>query len=186
MPRILPYLLAASCTLSLSCSKKESTATSPASDAAPAPVDACALLTSEEIVSVQGEPVQQTTPTTQMSGGFAIAQCYFALPTHTNSIVVTVTQPATSDTRALSAHWSEMFHLSGGAEREAGEKKEKTPPREVPGLGEQAYWTGSPMMGALYVLQGNRFIRISIGGPGEVDTKINKSEALAEFILKRL
>ena len=185
MPRIILCLLAAGCTLLAGCSKNERSAAAPPNDAPPGPVDACALLTSEEIASVQGEAVQQTTPTTQSAAGFAVSQCYFALPTHANSIVVTVTQPAAGDARALRAQWDEMFRSEGG-ERERGEEKEKAPPREVPGIGEQAYWTGSSITGALYILHGDRQIRISLGGAGDTNAKIDKAEALAEFILKRL
>jgi hypothetical protein len=144
------------------------------------------LLTSEEIASVQGEPIQQTTPTTQSAAGFAVSQCYFALPTHANSIVVTVTQPAAGDARALKAQWNETFHSGSEREREGVEEKEKAPPRAVAGLGEDAFWTGSSITGALYILQGSRQIRISLGGAGDTNVKINKAEALAEFILKRL
>jgi hypothetical protein len=31
-------------------------------------------------------------------------------------------------------------------------------------VGEEAYWLGSPMVGALYVLKANTFLRISVGG----------------------
>ena len=56
----------------------------------------------------------------------------------------------------------------------------------MPGIGEQAYWTGSSITGALYILHGDRQIRISLGGAGDTNAKIDKAEALAEFILKRL
>jgi hypothetical protein len=185
MQKLPPYLVAGVCALFVSCSKQERAATAPMNEPPPPAVDACALLTSEEIASVQGEPIQQTTPTTQSAAGFVVSQCYYALPTHTNSIVVTVTQPATSDARALNVQWNEMFH-SNRAERDEGEEKEKAPPREVAGIGEQAYWTGSSITGALYVLHGNRHLRISVGGAGDENAKIDKTEALAEFILKRL
>lgn len=185
MKRILPYLCAFGCTLFASCSERQPVANAPAApEEKVAPVDACALLTSEEIASVQGEPVQQTTPTTKATGVFAVSQCYFALPTHSNSIVVTVTQAGNA--RELSRQWSEMFHSEHTEREEKEEGKEKAPPREVQGLGEQAYWTGSSIAGALYVLKGNRHVRISVGGPGDVNAKIDKAEALAEFILKRL
>jgi len=185
MRRLLPCLLLAGSTLFLGCSKNERSAAAPPNEPPAAPLDACALLSSEEVASVQGEAIQQTTPTTQSVGGFAVAQCYFALPTHTNSIVVTVTQPAAGDARALRAQWDEMFR-SGGGEPAGEEEKDKTPPREVPGVGEQAYWTGSHITGALYVLQGNRNVRISVGGAGDTNAKIDKAKRLAEFILKRL
>src|SRR5437868_155292 len=55
---------------------------------------ACSLLTSSEIESVQGQPVQGTVPSSQSYGGFDVGQCYFTLPTSSNSVVLTVTQPA--------------------------------------------------------------------------------------------
>jgi hypothetical protein len=40
--------------------------------------------------------------------------------------------------------------------------------------------------GALYVLKGNNYIRISVGGAGDQADKIRKSKALAQSILGRL
>jgi len=40
--------------------------------------------------------------------------------------------------------------------------------------------------GALYVLKGNSYFRISIGGAGDQAEKIDKSKKLAESVLKRL
>jgi hypothetical protein len=73
---------------------------------------------------------------------------------------------------------------SGGRGEEEGE--ESTPPKKVTGVGEEAYWAGSRVGGALYVLKKNAFIRISVGGPGKEEEKINKSKALAQKALKRL
>ncbi|MEA2175194.1 MAG: hypothetical protein QOD00_2786 [Blastocatellia bacterium] len=70
--------------------------------------------------------------------------------------------------------------------REEEEEGEGTPPKKVTGVGEEAYWMGSRVGGALYVLKKNSFIRISVGGPGNEDEKISKSKALARNALKRL
>ena len=56
----------------------------------------------------------------------------------------------------------------------------------ITGVGEQAYWVGSPLVGALYVLKGNTFLRISVGGVREEPVRIQKSVALARLALKRL
>ncbi len=66
------------------------------------------------------------------------------------------------------------------SEEEAGEA------RRIKGLGEDAYWVGSPIAGALYVLQGDKFVRISVGGVGEESIRIEKSKVLARAALKRL
>ena len=40
--------------------------------------------------------------------------------------------------------------------------------------------------GALYVLKGESYIRISVGGAGDQAQKLEKSKTLAAFVLKRL
>jgi hypothetical protein len=59
-------------------------------------------------------------------------------------------------------------------------------PRPISALGEEAYWVGSPLAGALYVLQGDLFLRISVGGIPKESTRIAKSKSLATAILPRL
>jgi hypothetical protein len=71
--------------------------------------------------------------------------------------------------------------------REAdNEADEAGKPRLIPALGEEAYWVGSPISGALYVLQGDLFLRISVGGVPKESTRIDKSKSLATAILRRL
>jgi hypothetical protein len=59
-------------------------------------------------------------------------------------------------------------------------------PRPISALGEEAYWVGSPISGALYVLQGDVFLRISVGGIPEESARIAKSKSLATAVLPRL
>jgi hypothetical protein len=54
--------------------------------------DACALLTSKDIESVQGEPLKETKSSRKSGGKFNISQCYFALPAFANSISLTLTE----------------------------------------------------------------------------------------------
>ena len=71
-------------------------------------------------------------------------------------------------------------------ERRAGEEEEGAPPEEVKGLGDEAFWSASRVGGALYVLKKDQFFRISIGGAGDAQTKLNKSRTLAQKVLKKL
>jgi len=73
----------------------------------------------------------------------------------------------------------------GGHAREE-EEGEANPPQPVPGIGEEAFWLGSPKAGALYVLKGDQMVRVSVGGPDDMKTKIEKSKKLAAKALKRL
>jgi hypothetical protein len=157
-------------------------------------IDICNLITSKEIEAIQGEPLKESKPSGRTVGGFAVSQCYLMLPTSANSISLTVTQKGDgAGARDPKQYWNEIFHRenlaekekeSKGRESEEGEKKAK--PEKVEGLGEEAFWTGNRVGGELYVLKNNSYIRISVGGAGDQATKIKKSKAVAESILKRL
>ncbi|MFL6530384.1 MAG: hypothetical protein ACJ8KX_07940 [Chthoniobacterales bacterium] len=153
-------------------------------------IDACSLLTSEEIQSVQGEAVQETKPSSSSGKGFYAAQCYFSLPTHTNSVVVTVTQRAAAATgKGPREWWAETFHREEGERepergrgREREEEERKNPPTKIDGVGDEAFWTGNAVGGALYVLKDDVYIRVSTGGKGQLD----RAKRLAELAVKHL
>jgi len=165
---------------------------------AKAKIDACALLTSKEIEAVQGEALQETKLSGQSTGGFSMSQCFFTLPTFTNSISLLVAQKGDgSSAQDPREFFRERFHEKGKGEeereRERGKKKggeeeeeEGSPPQKVTGIGDEAYWTGSRVGGALYVLKGHSYVRISIGGPASQATKIKKTKALAAKAVARL
>jgi hypothetical protein len=171
--------------------KTDDRANSPQASATPAApatatgADACTLLTKEEIQTVQGEPFKDTKASQKSAAGLSISQCYFELPTAVNSIVLTVTRKAEGG-RDPGQSWQDMFHREKESRnKEEGEEKEKEP-QKIDGLGEEAFWTGTRVGGALFVLKGNCYIRISVGGAGDQAQKIEKSKALAESVLKRL
>ncbi len=174
-------------------------------------IDACALLTSQEIQSIQGEALKETKPSGTAQSGLNISQCFFSLPTFTNSINLAVTQKGDgAGARDPKEFWEERFEKrfenekeerqrekkmgvdrdreakqTRGREREE-EDEEGAPPEKIEGVGDEAFWTGSRVGGALYVLKGNAFIRVSVGGIGNQQTQINKSKAIARLALKRL
>jgi hypothetical protein len=158
--------------------------------------DACAVLTSADVQAVQGDAVQETKPSTQPAGGLLMSQCLFRTASPSKSVSVAIASAGSVSPRAF---WQKQFH-SAKSESEEREKEkpaakgkparqeedESTQPRTIKGVGEQAYWVGSPMVGALYVLTGNTFLRISVGGIREEAARIEKSVALARLALKRM
>jgi hypothetical protein len=169
-------------------------ATADASAAKPR-VDACALLTSREIEAVQGEAVKETKLSGQSAGGFSLSQCFFTLPTFTNSVSLQVTQMGEgAGAKHPKEFWRDTFHgekrteKNNDRDKKRGEEEdeEQTRPQKVLGIGDEAYWTGSRVGGALHVLKGNSYIRIGLGGPSDQATKIKKSKALAEKAIARL
>ena len=148
---------------------------------------ACTLLTKEETQAVQGEPFTDAKASQRSGSGMTFSQCYFELPTAVNSIVLNVTQKANgADARDPKQNWQEIFHSAKPSEKKEEEGEKKTPPEKIEGVGDEAFWTGTRVGGALYVLKGNSYIRISVGGAGDRPEKIEKSKALAQSVLKRL
>jgi len=145
-------------------------------------VDACALITTQEIETVQKEKVAATKGSARTDIGALVAsQCFYTLPTFNRSVSFEVTQsnPAQPDPEALKKFWKERF-------QDAKDKKKSDKPKLVPGVGEEAYWVGNNKIGVLYVLKNDRIFRISIGGAEEGDVKLAKSKTLAESAVKRL
>ena len=147
--------------------------------------DACSFLTKEETEKVQGEAFKDTKASRKSAAGLTVSQCYFELPTTVNSVVLTVTQRGTGDdAREPKESWQDIFHREkASGKKEEGEEKE---PQKVEGVGDEAFWAGNRVGGALYVLKGNAYIRISVGGAGDQTQKIEKSKTLAQSVLERL
>ena len=78
-----------------------STATTPGTMASPASttttstvkgkVDSCKLLTNDDLKEVQGEAPKEAQRSDREQGGFVVAQCYYSLPTTSNSVVLNIT-----------------------------------------------------------------------------------------------
>jgi hypothetical protein len=154
-------------------------------------LDACTLLTSDDIQAVQGEPVKTTKPSQQTGHDFVIDICYYELPTPSNSVSLSLAQANTDKKNSVKEFWENTFgdgeHGRKEKEREGeGEIEEGAQARKISGLGQEAFWFSSPIGGVLYVLKGDHYIRISVGGKGTSEEKLNKSKTLAKKALARL
>ena len=185
-------------------------ATSPAATSAvKAKVDVCALLTSDDLKSVQGEALKEAQRSDRQDGAFIVAQCYYALPTTSNSVVLNVTTAVEGQgARSPKQFWEDTFGKDeakgGGREKErerekqreqakkdkpkagGAEEEEGAFPEKINGLGDEAFWIASRVGGALYVLKKDQFFRISVGGAGDEKAKLRKSKTLAQQVLKRI
>lgn len=159
--------------------------------------NACQLLSAREIAHVQGEAFRSAKLTETEADGLSVSQCFYALPSFTNSVSVDLMHGKTN------AFWKAHFS-SARAERDADEDRDRdaatktAPPsreveeehqsamRKVSGVGDTAVWSGNRMSGALYVLKGNSIVRISVGGKGSEDEKIERSRKLAAMALRKL
>jgi hypothetical protein len=162
--------------------------------------DACILLTAAEIEAVQGELVKETKAGVQPNGGMQISECLFQTAKPAKSVSVALATPSSTNPTGLTPRkfWRKQFRASEMETSEMratgkralkpdseGEEEERKP-RRIAGLGEDAYWMGTPIAGALYVLQGDNFVRVSVGGVGDESARIEKSKILARAAVKRL
>jgi len=177
------------------CQKSKTTSASPTTK-----IDACSLITNDEVQKIEGSPVKDAKSSETSDGGFRMGQCFYTTEVFNKSVSLAVTQRAlgSDNARDPKTFWKETFgRYSGQAEEKDGDEEKKkslsneqeergTPPKKIEGLGDEAWWSGKRIGGALYVLKGNVFIRISVGGPDSEESRIEKSKALAEKAVSRL
>jgi len=151
-----------------------------------AQAEACALLPSEAIRQATGEAVTAAKGATAIVGKLRQSQCFYSLPTFTNSISVTLTSPVGLSRDAARERWERSFHGEGDHDSAAGEEKEAAAKAEpLSGVGDEAFWVHS-FVGNLYVRKGNRYIRISLGGKMTDEERRTRAKALAAVALRQL
>jgi hypothetical protein len=169
----------------------------PNREAGPARFDVCALLTIDEVRTVAGATITQSSGSGRSDRNLRVSQCvYVASPSDQSvSLVVTEGDPLGQNKLRAKDFWRERFgsyqnqSKQEGEEREesgrnlseSGEEREGRPPRRIERLGDEAYWTA----GSLYVLHNETFLRLSLGGSSSEETKLERSKALAEIALRR-
>ena len=192
---------------STGCKKKEATqrvASAKQESNQPA-FDVCALITKEEIETIQGSHIKETKSSVRSDAGFRVAQCLYTVEDFSRSVSLAVTQrdPTSSGKRSVNDFWNETFGRFTDADRKSnsgqeerknlpeqahreGEERTFMPPKRIDGLGDDAFWSPNPTGGAIYVLKKDVFIRLSIGGRDDEHAKFDKSRTLAQKAIDRL
>ena len=153
--------------------------------------DVCRLITSEEIGAIQGSPIKEPKGSTRSENGFRVSQCFYTATEFSKSVNLAVVQrdPDHPSKRSPRDFWKEKFDPYENEEpkTKSGDEKEQGPaPKTIEGLGDEAYWVSNRFGGVLYVLKGDAFISIGLGGTDDEETKLTKSKALAQKALQRL
>lgn len=173
----------------------------PAATATPPMFDACALLSKKEVEKIQGAPIKDTKSSERIDGDFRMSQCFFTAAEFSRSVTLVAFQkhPTDPNKRSPVDFWKHTFaryenEESGREEKEepkaekgrGKEEEEGAPPRKISGLGDEAFWVSNRFGGTLYVLKGEAFISISIGGPDKEEVKLDKSKKLAAKAVRQL
>jgi hypothetical protein len=144
-----------------------------------AQLDACHVLLPKDVAAVQGEAFTEAKLSTR---GKKSTSCFYQLPTFSKSVSLDLMRAGGRE------YWEENFEREREEEKEEAERegKVKRPPVKVRGVGSEALWVTSRVSGSLYVRKGDAVLRISLGGPGTDEQKIERSKELALKVLKRL
>ncbi len=145
--------------------------------------DPCTLLTVSDVEQAQGNVYLQATKSVKTSGGVTVAQCYFRLAEESRSVTLELTRAGSP--HATHELWEKQFE-SKEKKKEEEEGETETHGVDVKGLGEDAIWTGNRVSGALYVLTKDTILRISLGGIGTQELKVERAKMLARRVLPKL
>jgi hypothetical protein len=196
---LLP-LLCSLLTASEGCKKHETPPPVPrnSQESSRAQIEVCALITTQEIEATQGSPIKETKSSTRSDAAFRVSQCFYTASEFSKSVSLAVMQrdPGRPASRSPKDFWKERFGRYSGDRKESDKVKKETerkeereksvPPKKIDGIGDEAFWAGNRFGGILYVLKGDAFISVSLGGTDDEESKIKKSKALAEKALQRL
>ena len=153
--------------------------------------DACSLVSKEEVESVQALPVSEAKRSERSDDLFRVSQCFYTTAESSKSVNLALVQknPDRQNERSPKDFWKEKFDPYQNEEpktKSGDEKEQGSAPKKIEGLGDDAYWVSNRFGGILYVLKGDAFISIGIGGTDDQETRLKKSKALAEKALQRL
>ena len=153
-------------------------------------LDACSLISKDDVASVQKTAVKEAKNTDRLDGTLRISQCLYTAAEYSRSVNLALVQtdPNQPGKRGPKDFWKEKFdpyeNEAPGANRD--EKEQGPAPKRINGLGDEAFWVTNRFGGMLYVLKGDVFLSIGIGGTDDEETKLVKSKVLAQKALQKL
>jgi len=158
------------------------------------PLDVCRLLSPATLESVQGSRPIATVPSSHEDATLRSSSCFYSLTPSNQSVNLQVmTAAGTTD---IHQFWKEHFRRDGQAEEsesavgrrgsgsEANERH--APPKPVPGVGEEAFWIYTGRDGAIYALQRDYVVRVSVGGKADESSQRQRATELALSALSEL
>lgn len=153
--------------------------------AAPRTPNACDVLSKHDVAKVQGHRWVKSKLTEHDTKGMQLSQCFYQLPTLSDSVTVDLIR---GDVHKF---WKHHFANAREEDRDAKPAANRSSEpearaRRIEGVGDAAVWSGNRLAGALYVLKGETIVRVSVGGTGSEEQKIEKAKALAARALQRL
>jgi len=167
-------------------------------------IDVCALISREDVQSIQGSTIKEIKSSENTNGGFHTTDCSYIGESADQSVTLSLVQKNSGSPNAIDPkqYWKTSFsrYSDESKQLETETDKDKSegeheievhpvnvrPPKRIEGLGDAAFWMTDFNGGALYVLKGDVFIHIRISGPESEESRIDKSKALAGKAVSQL
>jgi hypothetical protein len=160
--------------------------------------NACQLLTARDIARVQGQEFKSVKLTETEANGLTVSQCFYTLASFSSSVSVDLMRGKT--TAFWRGHFSNAREATDDEDRDRhrsaatitappsreAEEEHQSAALKVKGVGDAAVWSGNRAAGALYVIKGDTIVRVSVGGGGSQEQKIERSKKLAARALRKL
>lgn len=147
------------------------------------PTDACGLLTNGDLIAVVKAPISETNLRREVGDGLTVSECFITPTTPEEVVTLRVVEAGgKGEPRSPRRVWQETF----AKDLQAAIEHRKGGVEVVPGVGEEAFWMGGRKTGGLYVLSGDRYLRVGVSGEADQQEKIDKAKRFAEAALARL
>ena len=144
------------------------------SDRSTQKIDACNLLTKDDVESFLAEPVGTPATTHTEAMGNTVTQCRYSAPSGNKRVGLLSRQAASADEAA------KIFRQA----RDTSKELSGADPQVIDGLGESAYWTGGNLR-QLNVLKGDAWLIIT-ASPGDGTDPLEASKRVSKKILARM
>lgn len=135
-------------------------------------IDACALLTKEDVESFLAQPVGTPATTHTEAMGNTVTQCRYSGTSGNKRVALLLRQAASADEAV------KIFKQA----RDASKELSGADPQVVDGLGESAYWTGGNLK-QLNVLKGDAWLIITASNGTD---PLEASKSVSRKILARM
>jgi len=140
---------------------------------------------------VQGAPFVSNTSSVHDDGRFHVATCYYKLQPEAQSVSLEIIAPSKSGASSPATLWREKFRSDDRRRgshdvRVDGEvdAEKDSQPVHIDNLGDDAFWVNTGRDGALYLLSGNKIIRLSLGGKAAQNEKKARAIQITGSLLK--
>jgi hypothetical protein len=144
----------------------------------------CKALSAADLEHTQNAKLLLVKPLQRDDGKLTTASCYFRMDPDSESVSLEIISRSKGDSIDPREFWKSHFSEAREQDEQENEAREHhRPPEKIDNLGDEAYWVDTGRDGALYVLNGGKIIRLSLGGKTPQTEKKQRAVQLSTLLL---